>query len=259
MIKLGVIGACGRMGSGIVRDILKDEQVKLVAAVDGPGHPDQGKEVAPGLALTSDVAAAKDVDVWIDFSSLKALERNLPVIVSAGQKIVIGTTGLEAAHHALLKDAAKHVACLLAPNMSIGVNLLFKIVGEVARRLGPDYDLEIIEKHHRLKKDSPSGTAVGLAQALCAATNRSYEEDVVHGREGMVGERTQKEIGMHAVRGGDIVGEHTVVYAGPAESIEITHRAQSRDVFIRGAIRAAKWLSNKKSGLYSMQDVLEQI
>ncbi len=158
----------------------------------------------------------------------------------------------------MIRQSGDDMACLFAPNMSVGVNLLFKIVGEVAKTLGSDYDIEIIESHHRFKKDAPSGTAIGLAEVIAEATDRVISQDVVHGREGIVGERTTKEIGMHAIRGGDIVGEHTVMYATLGERIEIAHKAQSRDTFVQGAVRAAVFLKEKECGFFSMIDCLNE-
>ena len=266
MIRVGILGARGRMGQGLVAEVLRDSQTILGAVLEHDKHPDQGKDIAiltgneaaKGVVLSSSLAdVIADVDVIIDFSSLQALPEHLELAAFAGKGIVIGTTGLSNSDKTLVDQAGQKTACLLSPNMSIGVNLLFKIVGEVAKSLGSDYDIEIIEKHHNKKKDAPSGTAIRLGEIIAEATNRVYAKDTVHGREGMTGERTQQEIGMHAVRVGRIVGEHTVIYGGKAEVVEITHRAQSRDAFILGAVRVAKFLAGKKAGLYSMADVLK--
>lgn len=261
---IGMIGAGGRMGRQIISEIHADSNAVLSAAVEGAQssflNVDAGElaGIGPcGIAVTSDLsAAAKASDVLIDFSALSALEANLKAAVAAKTPIVIGTTGLTDGDKSLLEQAAHETAVLWSPNMSIGVNALFRIVGEVAKMLGEDYDIEIIEKHHNQKKDAPSGTAVRLAEVIAGATGRSYAQDVVHGREGLVGARSSREIGMHAVRGGGIVGEHTVLYAAEAETIEITHWAQSRRVFALGAVRAAKFLAGQNPGLYSMQDIL---
>jgi 4-hydroxy-tetrahydrodipicolinate reductase len=254
------------MGKGLVAEVLRDSQTILGAVLEHAKHPDQGKDMAiltdnesaTGVVLSSSLAdVITNVDVMIDFSSLQALPEHLELAALAGKGIVIGTTGLTDADKRLLDQAGHKTACLFSPNMSVGVNLLFKIVGEVAKSLGSDYDIEIIEKHHNKKKDAPSGTAIRLGEVIAEATKRVYAKAAVHGREGMTGERTQQEIGMHAVRVGGIVGEHTVIYGGEAEVLEITHRAQSRDAFILGALRGAKFLAGKKPGLYSMADVLK--
>lgn len=264
IVKIGMIGACGRMGRQIVAEIVADSATQLSAAVDHAKSEFLGQDMGPlagcvvqKVVVNSDVdAAVQASDVVIDFSSLEALSANLDAVVKHNKAIVMGTTGLDDSHKALLQKASQKVPCLWSPNMSVGVNLLFKIVGEVAKMLGDDYDLEIVEKHHNQKKDAPSGTAVALAEVIAEATGRSYADDVVHGREGLTGARSKREIGMHAVRGGGIVGEHTVIYAGEADSIEITHKAQSRRAFALGAVRGAKWLAGQKPGLYSLLDVL---
>ena len=170
--------------------------------------------------------------------------------------VVTGTTGLTDEQKAEIEKAAEKIPVLFAPNMSVGVNLLFKLVGEVAAALGDAYDIEIIETHHRFKKDAPSGTALRLAEKIAEATGRDIAKDIVHGREGAVGERTEREIGMHAVRGGDIVGDHIVLYSTLGERVELTHRAHTRDTFVRGALRAARFLVGKPAGMYDMRDVL---
>jgi 4-hydroxy-tetrahydrodipicolinate reductase len=170
--------------------------------------------------------------------------------------IVIGTTGLNSEQMERLKELSKEVRCVYSPNMSVGVNVMFRIVQEVAKTLGPDYDVEILEAHHHLKKDSPSGTAVRLGELIAKATGRDFSKVGVYGRRGMIGERTKEEIGVQVIRAGDIVGEHTVLFGGVGERLEIIHRAHSRDNFARGAVRAALWVVNQPNGLYDMQDVL---
>ena len=176
--------------------------------------------------------------------------------VQNGTSAVIGTTGLTPEMQVKIKATARSIAILASPNMSVGVNVLFKLAGDVAKALGEDFDVEIIEAHHRFKKDAPSGTAKRLAEVIAEALGRDLDKDAVYGREGIVGERTRKEIGIHAIRGGDIVGEHTVCFAALGERVELRHVAQSRDPFVRGALRAAKFLAGRKPGLYSMADVL---
>jgi 4-hydroxy-tetrahydrodipicolinate reductase len=192
----------------------------------------------------------------IDFTSHVGVPATIAVVAKAGKALVIGTTGLTRDEQAALDKAAVRVPIVYAPNMSVGVNLLFRLVGQVAKTLGSGYDVEIVEAHHNQKKDAPSGTARKLAENIAAALGRDLEHDGVYGREGIVGARGPNEIGVHAVRAGDIVGEHTVIYAGPGERIEITHRAHSRDTFARGALRAAKRVVGKPPKLYSMLDVL---
>jgi 4-hydroxy-tetrahydrodipicolinate reductase len=170
--------------------------------------------------------------------------------------MVIGTTGLTSAHLEEIKLLARQVPCVLSPNMSVGVNLLYKVIGEMAKTLGDDYDIEVIEAHHRLKKDAPSGTALKIAEVLARAVNRDLDQVGVYARKGMIGERTKQEIGIQTIRAGDIVGDHTVLFGGMGERIEVTHRASSRDTFARGALRAARWVVRQPPGLYDMMDVL---
>ncbi|OED39035.1 4-hydroxy-tetrahydrodipicolinate reductase [PVC group bacterium (ex Bugula neritina AB1)] len=262
--RIGVLGVCGRMGRQIAFEITQDPKTTLSGGLEYKNSPDIGKDL--GLLISSaptKVFVEDDLDsviqasdVLIDFSTLESLEKHLEAVAFHKKKIVIGTTGLEAHHHDALQKASKEIACLWAPNMSVGVNSLLKIVGKMAQSLGEDYDIELVEKHHNKKKDAPSGTAVALVKAITDATNRSYEKDVTHGRHGALAERKPSEIGVHAVRGGGIVGEHTVIYAGEAESIEITHKAQDRRVFALGAVRAAKFLIDKEPGLYSFLDII---
>ncbi len=195
-------------------------------------------------------------DACIDFSHHAALEKVLVGCVGAKKAIVIGTTGISDAGVATIRDAARHIPIVYSGNYSTGVNALLWLAHKAAEILGPSFDLEVIETHHRMKKDAPSGTAKMLAQALADARELSYNENVCHGRVGDVGARTPNEIGMHAIRGGDVVGDHTVVFAGLGERVELTHKASSRDIFARGAIRAAIWAHGKRPGLYDMRDVL---
>jgi 4-hydroxy-tetrahydrodipicolinate reductase len=200
--------------------------------------------------------ALANADVLIDFTAADACVENLRAAAASGKPAVIGTTGLSDAQKAEIAELAKQVAVVLAPNMSVGVNVLFKLTREVAAILGLDYNVEIIETHHNQKKDSPSGTAVRLAECAAEALGLSYAEDVTHGREGLVGARPARQIGMHAIRGGDVVGEHTVSFIGQGERIELIHKAHNRDNFARGALRAAQFVLTAKPGLYDMQDVL---
>lgn len=216
-----------------------------------------------GFALVSALDAGDDLvgglatcEVAIDFSAREVSPRVAARMAELGCPVVIGTTGLDAAGRAAIEAAAKKIAVVLAPNFSVGVNTLFWLVRRAASVLGEGFDIEVVEMHHNQKKDAPSGTAARLAEILCEARGLDPARDVRHGREGLVGARQKGEIGMHAVRGGDVVGDHTVYFAAAGERLEITHRASSRDTFARGALRAARWALGQKPGLYSMEDVL---
>lgn len=263
-IRIAVNGAGGRMGRRIIALAAEDKELTLAAALEGAGSPLLGRDSGELAGLGPNgvaVAAAPPeggFDVLIDFSVPAALSARLADCRRSKAGMVVGTTGLAAEHHAAIDEAAGGIAVVQSPNMSVGVNLLFKVAAEVARALGDDYDIEIVEAHHRFKADSPSGTALGLAEAVCKAVGRDMKADLVHGREGQVGARTTREIGMHAVRAGDTVGEHTVIYGGLGERIELRHTASTRDTFARGALRAAKWLATgpRPAGRYTMRDVL---
>ena len=260
-----ICGAMGRMGRAIL-GILKEgpHGLSLSGAVEAAGHPlllqDAFEATGAGRAgvpVTDDFAKSIAVsDVAIDFTGADSSARNAGSAAAAGKPIVIGSTGLGPAHMERIRIAATKVAIVQSPNMSVGVNLMFKVAADVARVLGEEYDVEIVETHHRFKKDAPSGTAVRLADAVATALGRTMEESGVYGRRGMVGERSRKEIGVFAVRAGDVVGEHTLIFGGIGERFEITHRAHSRDTFARGAVRAAAWILGKPPGLYDMADVL---
>ncbi len=266
MIKAVVTGAAGRMGSRIVNVLSTSEGIRLSGAVERKGHPLVGQDAcgpaglpAGGVltVITDDLAAAlKTGDVLIDFTMPEASLSHIKTCAEMGKPLVVGSTGFSARQLAEVSTHAQKVPCVLSPNMSIGVNLCFKILAEVAKTIGEDYDMEIVEAHHRMKKDAPSGTAMKMAQVIAQAVNRNLDEVGVYARKGMIGERSKKEIGIQTLRAGDIVGEHTVLFAGKGERIEITHRAHSRDTFAAGAVRAAKWVVGKKPGLYDMQDVL---
>jgi 4-hydroxy-tetrahydrodipicolinate reductase len=208
-----------------------------------------------GIPLEADLKKAGG-DVIINFTNPKTSIESLEFARETGSAIVIGTTGLNPEQIERVKDLSKGVRCVFSPNLSVGMNVMFKIVQEIARVLGPEYDIEIFEAHHRLKKDSPSGTAVKLGELIAKAVGREFGKVGVYGRKGMVGERTKEEIGMQVVRAGDIVGDHTVLFGGIGERLEIVHRAHSRDNFARGAVKAALWVVNQPNGLYDMQDVL---
>jgi 4-hydroxy-tetrahydrodipicolinate reductase len=261
-IKAVVIGAAGKMGSRIIHIIKETPSMKVHRAIERPDHPSIGKDVGEVIGLGKmDIPLegglkGKGGDVIINFTSPQASLESLEFAKEAGLAVVIGTTGLSPEQIERVEDLSKSVRCVFSPNMSVGVNVMFRIVQEVAQVLGPDYDIEIVEAHHRLKKDSPSGTAVKLGELIGKAVGRDFGKVGVYGRKGMVGERTKDEIGMQVIRAGDIVGEHTVLFGGIGERLEIIHRAHSRDNFARGAVRAALWVVNQPNGLYDMQDVL---
>jgi 4-hydroxy-tetrahydrodipicolinate reductase len=257
-------GACGKMGREIAAVVLSDASCALAGCVEQPSHPAQGKDYgsitgldARGVAVRGSVAdLAVAASVIVDFTSPQAGLSLLDAVEGKQARLVIGTTGFDKAGTARIEAAAKKIPIVLSPNMSLGINLLFMLTDLVSRKLGDTFDIEIIEAHHRMKKDSPSGTARRLGEIAAAAIGTTYDGAVKNGRAGMVGERTKKEIGMHAVRGGDIVGDHTVLFAGQGERLELRHVAHSRATLARGAVAAAKWLAGQKPGLYTMRDVL---
>ncbi len=261
-IKATVIGAAGKMGNRIIHLIHETPSIFLYGAVERSDHPAIGKDIGEviglgkiGVPLEGSLKKA-GANVIINFTNPKNSVESLEFAKETGSAIVIGTTGLSPEQMERVRDLSKSVRCVFSPNMSVGVNVMFRIVQEVARVLGPEYDIEILEAHHHLKKDSPSGTAVKLGELIAKAVGRDFGKVGVYGRRGMVGERTKEEIGMQVIRAGDIVGEHTVLFGGIGERLEIIHRAHSRDNFARGAIRAALWIVNQPNGLYDMQDVL---
>lgn len=264
MTNVVVTGACGRMGSAIIRQLLNQPDMKLSGAVENPQHKNINKDIGEilgteraGIGITSSLEKVIErSDVIIEFVNPKTSLEHLETAHSFKKPIVIGTTGFSEQELKIINNISKDIPCVLSPNMSIGVNALFYLAPGLAKMLGDDYNIEIIEAHHNLKKDAPSGTALKLAELLAEALNRDLKECGVHGRSGITGARDKNEIGIHAVRGGDIVGDHTIVFAGPGERIEVTHRAHSREVFVFGAVKAARFIVNAKPGLYNMQDVL---
>lgn len=260
-----MIGAAGRMGRMILDLAAADAaQYRIVAAVDRADHPQIGRplaELIPGAPAGMNLESKPPQNipagtVAIHFSLPDALAERLGWNVQTGCAAVIGTTGLNEDQKKMVEAASAKIPLILTPNTSTGVSVLCRLAREATRLLGPDYDVEIVEMHHRQKQDAPSGTARRLAEVVCEASGRDYEREARHGRAGQVGARTQGEIGMHAVRGGDVVGDHTVIFAGPGERIELVHRASSRQTFAAGALRAAVWLSGRRPGLYSMNDAL---
>jgi 4-hydroxy-tetrahydrodipicolinate reductase len=264
MTDVVVAGAAGRMGSRLVALVHEDPELRLVGALEAPGHAAIGRDAGEqagvgraGVAIGGDPAAVIGKDrVLIEFSVPEATLGHLRMVSAAGGRAVIGTTGFSPAQRQEIATLTERSAILLSPNMSVGVNVAFKILADMARLLGDDYDVEITEVHHRFKKDAPSGTALGMAEAVAAALGRDLAQTAVYGRQGVPGERTRKEIGVLAVRSGDVVGEHTVSFGALGERLELTHRAHSRDNFARGALRAVRFIATARPGLYSMQHVL---
>ena len=261
MVTIAVNGACGRMGMRVVQSALEDPECRVVCACVRAGHPALGKDIgilagkeAAGVAVTSGLAGRPAV--LLDFSKPEASLERIREAATAGAALLIGTTGFTPEQKQEIHEIARHTACILSPNMSVGVNLLAGLVAEVAKALGEEYDMEIVEAHHRLKKDAPSGTALRLAENIAEAAGRNPAKDAVYGRQGLVGPRKKNDIGMLAVRGGDIVGDHTVVFSCLGERIEIIHRTHTRDAFARGALRAAKFLAGKPPGMYGMAEAL---
>jgi len=266
MIRVAVTGAAGRMGKTIIEALQQAEDVSLSAAIVEPGSSligaDAGELAGVGrldvkLAGSLDDVAS-DFDLLIDFTAPEVTLQNLAFCAANGKKMVIGTTGLNESQKEELKQAAEKTALVFAPNMSVGVNLCFKLLEIAAKALGDDggYDIEVIEAHHRHKVDAPSGTALRMGEVVADALGRDLKTCAVYGRQGQTGARPAKEIGFETIRAGDVVGDHTVLFATEGERIEITHKASSRMTFAKGAVRAAGWLGDKKIGLYDMQDVL---
>lgn len=264
MIKVIVAGAAGRMGCRLISLIRDSTALTLVGAVEGKGHHAIGEDAGEtagagraGVAITDDLSALLDRgEVIIDFSTPEATMQHWRLAAQHRRAMVIGTTGLSGSDLEEAKALARQVPCVCSPNMSVGVNLLYKVIAEMAKTLGEEYDIEVIEAHHRLKRDAPSGTALKIAEVLARAVNRDLNQVGVYARKGMIGERTKGEIGIQTIRAGDIVGDHTVLFGGMGERIEVTHRASSRDTFARGALRAARWVVRQPPGLYDMMDVL---
>jgi 4-hydroxy-tetrahydrodipicolinate reductase len=264
MIKAIVVGAAGRMGGTVVRTIHEAEGIEISGAIERPDHPSLNRDIGQvggvgeiGVSLVGDIERViKAGEVVIDFTNPEVSLRSLEVSSENGVAAVIGSTGFTPEQIEKVAQLAKKTRCVLSPNMSVGVNLMFKLIEEIARILGDEYDVEILEAHHRFKKDSPSGTAMRLGEIAASALNRDFQQVGVFERKGVIGERTSREIGMQAIRAGDIVGDHTVIFGGLGERLEVIHRSHSRDNFARGAIRAAKWVITQPNGLYDMGDVL---
>jgi 4-hydroxy-tetrahydrodipicolinate reductase len=263
MRRVAIMGAAGRMGQILIRFAGEMKDVEVVAAIEAEGHPLLGQDAgvvagrpAIDVVLTSDVTATGVADVLIDFTFHSVVPGHATLAADNGQDIVIGATGLDDAETAIVHAAAERTGVVWAPNMSLGINMLSAMVRQAAASLGMGYDIEIVETHHRLKKDAPSGTALMLAEDAAAGREQVLRDVATHGRHGVIGERPAGEIGIHAVRAGDVVGDHTVTFASDGERLEFTHRASSRECFARGALQAAVWLEGRGGGLFDMQDVL---
>jgi len=263
MTRIAVSGAAGRMGQALVRCACSLPTVQLVAALEQAGHAALGRDAGAvaglepcGVRITDDTEAVRAADVLIDFTMPSAAPGNAALAASLDKGFVLGTTGLDREESQAVREAARRIPIVWSPNMSLGVNLLFALVAKAAGVLGLEYDVEIIETHHRHKKDAPSGTALRLAQKVAEGRGQDCAQVIAHGRHGMTGERPSGQIGLHAVRAGDAVGEHTVLFATEGERLEFSHRATSRNAFAMGALHAAIWLTGRPPGLYDMQDVL---
>ena len=262
-IKIAIAGSNGRMGRTLLENVLQSDDLALHAALEHSNSALIGKDageffgMACGIKISADVAAAlQGADVLIDFTRPEGTLHHLEICRKLGVNTVIGTTGFNAQQKAQLGAAAQQIGIVFAPNMSVGVNLVFKLLETASRVLAQGYDIEIIEAHHRHKVDAPSGTALGMGEVIAKTLGRDLAQCAVYGREGVTGERDPSTIGFATVRGGDIVGDHTVMFAGTGERIEITHKASSRATFALGALRAARFLKEKPAGMYDMQDVL---
>jgi 4-hydroxy-tetrahydrodipicolinate reductase len=264
MADVVVAGAAGRMGSRLVALLQQETELRLAAALEAPGHPALGRDAGEsagvgriGIPIAADVEAALGRDrILIEFSVPEASLAHARLVERHGGRAVIGTTGFSAAQREELARIGRGAPLLVSPNMSVAVNVAFKVLADMARMLGDDYDVEIVETHHRFKKDAPSGTALRMAEVVAQALGRDLATTAVYDRHDRLAERTRKEIGMAALRSGDVVGEHTVSFASLGERLELTHRAHSRDNFARGALRGARFIATARPGLYSMQDVL---
>jgi len=262
-MKIAIAGSSGRMGRTLIEAVLANADLQLSAALEVAGSPQLGKDAGEalgspcGVAISADYAAGvAAADCLIDFTRPQGSLRHLEACVKTGTNMVIGTTGFGAEDKQRIVEAGKRIAIVFAPNMAVGVNATFKLAEVAAKILGDAYDVEIVEAHHRHKVDAPSGTALKLGEVVAAALGRDLKTCAVYGREGDTGERDAKAIGFHAIRGGDIVGEHTVIFAGSGERVEVTVRSQSRMTYAVGALRAARFLKGRKAGVYDMQDVL---
>jgi len=264
LIKVAILGATGRMGKALVGAIVEAADMTLSGALTEPGDPLLGRDAgenagvaSAGVPLTDDrKQALHGVQVAIDFTLPEALEANVRACEAAGAALVVGTTGLMERHHAAMQKAAHHIPLVYGRNMSVGVNVFMALVARAARALGEEYDVEISEAHHRHKVDAPSGTALALGEAVAATRGRTLKELAVRSRDGQIGPRVPGTIGFSVVRGGNIVGDHAVMFIAPEEQLEFRHHALDRKTFARGALRAARWVAGRAPGFYTMADVL---
>jgi 4-hydroxy-tetrahydrodipicolinate reductase len=264
LVKIAMLGASGRMGRAVLSCVAESKDFTLVGAVTEPGDAALGRDAgenagvrALGVPLTDDRSHGLDgAQVAIDFTLPAALQSNVRACAERGTALVIGTTGLNDKHFAVLKSAAAEIPLVYARNMSVGVNVFMALVSRAAKALGPDFDAEVLEAHHRQKVDAPSGTALELGERIASARGRSLGDVAVHGRHGHTGPRAPGTIGFSVIRAGNIVGDHRVLFAAPEESVELVHHAVDRKSFARGALRAARWVAGRAPGLYSMADVL---
>lgn len=261
--RIAIAGSSGRMGRMLIEAVLAADDCRLAAALDRPGSPALGQDAGAflgqttGVAIDADVAASlAQAQYLIDFTRPEGTLAHLKICRERGVKAVIGTTGFTDAQKAEIAEIARDVAIVMAPNMSVGVNVVLKLLDVAARALSQGYDIEIIEAHHRHKVDAPSGTALKMGEVVAAALGRDLKQCAVYGREGVTGERDPSTIGFATVRGGDIVGDHTVLFAGTGERIEITHKSSSRATYAQGSLRAVRFLAGRANGLYGMDDVL---
>lgn len=262
--KIAIAGCSGRMGRTLLEAVAQAPDLQLAAALERTGSPYLNKDAGEligagcGISITSDYATAlKNCDQLIDFTRPEGTLAHLAVCREAGVKMIIGTTGFSASEKAQLKAASQDIAIVFAPNMSVGVNVTFKLLEIAAKVLNEGYDIEIIEAHHRHKVDAPSGTALRMGEVIAEALDKDLNKVAIYGREGTTGERNPETIGFSTIRGGDIVGDHTALFAGIGERIEISHKASSRMTFAMGALRAVRFLADKPNGLFDMQDVLK--
>jgi len=264
MIRAIISGAAGRMGSTIITLMKEIGEFRLVGAIEDKGHQTIGRDAGEvagigkiGITISDDIEALIDSsDVIIDFTTPSATLKALKTASRRGKPMVIGTTGFTKEDLSEVRRLTNSIPCVMAPNMSVGVNLILRVISDIAKVLKDEYDVEIIEAHHRMKKDAPSGTAMNMARVIAEALGRDLDEVGRYMRKGIIGERPKKEIGIQTIRAGDIVGEHTVLFGGIGERIEITHRVSSRETFARGALKAGLWVVKQRPGLYDMQDVL---
>jgi 4-hydroxy-tetrahydrodipicolinate reductase len=262
MTRIAIAGAAGRMGQALIQAVTSDAELELAHAFEQPGHASLGTDVGVlagldrvGILLTDNIGSV-DFDLLINFTTPTATIEHLAYCQSQGQRMVIGTTGLDKEQCSDVAAAAEHMAVVLAPNMSVGVNLTLKLIDMAARTLGDSVDIEVIEAHHRYKVDAPSGTALRMGEVAAKAVGRNLATNGVYSRHGQIGVRDDKAIGFATVRAGDVVGEHSIWFVGTGERVEITHKATSRTIYAVGAVRAARWLIDQSNGLYDMQDVL---